>query len=254
MTYVRYIYNFIDRLAPFDTQLDFDNAGLLVGSDDRKVIKALLALDITDAVVEEAKRVSAQLIISHHPCIFHPIKKLEANSVPYKLASYGITAICAHTNLDLAQGGVNDILCEKLGLENVCGLYPLDNENYFCRLGQLPQELSPAEFASHVSKCLNYNGVTFVNGGKTIKKVAVCGGAGDDFLARYFDSADAFVTGEVHHHFFLQAQDMQKTLVCAGHYATESPVMDMLLKKLQENFRDVEFVRARCDTNPQSCI
>ncbi|MBQ6569229.1 MAG: Nif3-like dinuclear metal center hexameric protein [Clostridia bacterium] len=254
MTYVRYIYNYIDRFAPFDTQMDFDNSGLIIGSDDKKVFKAMLCLDITKEVVEEAKLNSAQLIISHHPCIFNPIKRLEPDSVPYMLAAYGITAICAHTNLDMAQGGVNDVLCEKIGLTNVTGLLPVSENVYACRIGELEDPLSPSEFAQSVSKALHYKGVTYTEGDCMIKKVAVCSGAGDDLLSQCFDSADAFVTGEVHHHIFLQAKELGKTLVCAGHYATEAPAMDALLKILDKNFPDVEFVRAKSDTNPQKCV
>jgi GTP cyclohydrolase I len=115
------IYAFIDGFAPFQTAMSFDNPGLLVGDDNTEVTTALLSLDITPEVVREAAELGAQLIVSHHPVIFHPLKKLSKGSVPYLLAQHSITAICAHTNLDMAAGGVNDCLAERLGLKmSVC--------------------------------------------------------------------------------------------------------------------------------------
>lgn len=113
------VYDYIDGFAPFDTALDFDNAGLLVGSRNDPVQTILVALDITLPVIEEAKQLGAQLIVSHHPVIFRPVRSLHRDSAPYRLAQAGIGAICAHTNLDMAKGGVNDCLGERLGLKNL---------------------------------------------------------------------------------------------------------------------------------------
>lgn len=119
MTYIRQIYNFLDSIAPFNTAMDFDNCGLLVGDFDIKVDKVLLSLDISLDVIEEARSLGANLIISHHPVIFKPLKKLCSNSVPYILAKYGISAICAHTNLDMAPEGVSVCLAKSLLLKNI---------------------------------------------------------------------------------------------------------------------------------------
>ncbi len=113
------IYDYIDGFAPFSTALGFDNAGLLVGSRNDTVEKILVALDVTPAVIEEARQQGAQLIVSHHPVIFQPLRRLSRDSIPYRLAQAGIGAVCAHTNLDMAQGGVNDCLGETLGLKNL---------------------------------------------------------------------------------------------------------------------------------------
>ena len=120
MARIRDIYDIIDAVAPFSTALDFDNAGLLVGDGNTIVTRALLALDITPAVVAEAASMNANLILSHHPVIFHPLKSLGPQDVPYQLASRGIAALCCHTNLDLSPVcGVNVALGSKLGLRNV---------------------------------------------------------------------------------------------------------------------------------------
>ena len=117
MNTVGEIYRFIDEIAPFHTAMDFDNVGLLVGDEKQAVDRALVALDITPAVVEEASACGAQLIVSHHPVIFTPLRRLTAGSPPFLLAQKGISAICAHTNLDLAAGGVNTCLGEALGMK-----------------------------------------------------------------------------------------------------------------------------------------
>ena len=120
MARIRDIYDIIDAVAPFSTALSFDNSGLLVGDGNTQVTRALLALDITPNVVAEAASMNANLIISHHPVIFHPLKTLGPQDVAYQLASKGIAALCCHTNLDLSPVcGVNVALGSKLGLRNL---------------------------------------------------------------------------------------------------------------------------------------
>lgn len=119
MSNVSMIYGKLNSLAPFATQESWDNSGLLVGDPGAEVKTALVVLDITAEAVREAREIGAELIISHHPVIFHPLKKVESGSVVWELAQAGISAICAHTNLDKARGGVNDCLAAALGLEHV---------------------------------------------------------------------------------------------------------------------------------------
>ena len=122
MASVREIYDFLDQKAPFSLQMDFDNAGFLVGHGEKAVTRIVVALDITEAVAEEAARVGAQLIVSHHPVIFHPVRRLTDDDLTGRLllslTERGIAAICAHTNLDVAEGGVNDALARSLELED----------------------------------------------------------------------------------------------------------------------------------------
>lgn len=116
------VYNAVNTLAPFELAMDWDNAGLLIGGKDDPVTRALVALDVTDTVLDEAVRTKAQLLVTHHPVIFHPIKRIETGSLPYRLIQSGIGVISAHTNLDIAEGGVNDRLAQALGLGCVEGL------------------------------------------------------------------------------------------------------------------------------------
>ena len=114
MATIKDIYNFIDSFAPFNTQEEWDNSGLLVGDKNAKVTKILFALDVTSDVIEQAKNVGANLIITHHPVIFKAISNVLSDSLMYKLISNNISIICAHTNYDKAVDGVNDILCKAV--------------------------------------------------------------------------------------------------------------------------------------------
>lgn len=110
------VYNWLDGLAPFKTAEKWDNSGFLAGNPEEELAGVTFALDITLPVIKEARDNGCNLIVSHHPVIFDPIKSVCAGGVAYELVTSGISAICAHTNLDMATGGVNDVLIEKLGL------------------------------------------------------------------------------------------------------------------------------------------
>ena len=123
--FVRDIFSFLDTLAPFSYAMDFDNSGLLAGDPKQPVRRILVALDCTEAVVGKARETGADLIVTHHPVIFDPLKTVTAGSIVHQLISAGISIICAHTNLDLARGGVNDHLARQLGLKCLEGLTPV---------------------------------------------------------------------------------------------------------------------------------
>ena len=115
---VKNIYDFIDSIAPFETQCEWDNSGLLVGDSCREVSKIGVVLDITTEAIKYAAENGINLIVSHHPVIFRGIKTVTADDPTYMLIKNGISAICAHTSLDIAKGGVNDALADTLGFKN----------------------------------------------------------------------------------------------------------------------------------------
>ena len=230
MTTAGEIYAYIDRFAPFHTAMGFDNPGLLVGARDTEVRSVLFALDITPQVVREAAEMGAQLIVSHHPVIFHPLKSLSPDSAPYLLAQYGIAAICAHTNLDRAGGGVNDTLAGLLGLREV-----RTAGDGLCRIGTLDAPADGGIFAATVGKTL-HTAVRFRAGRRPVRTVCLCSGAGGDYLLPLLGEADAFLTGELRHHEWLEAAAAGVTVVEAGHYATEAPVVDTLVDWLSAAF------------------
>lgn len=252
MTTTGEIYRAIDEIAPFASALEFDNVGLLVGSAEQNVSRVMLALDITADVVRESAECGAQLIVSHHPVIFHPLRSLPAESAPYLLAKHGIAAICAHTNLDMApQWGVNAALADALGLKDVCAL--AEHNGYAEALIGSISECTPQAFAELVRCRLNRPSVEYCPGERTIRRVALCSGAGGDFSADAArKGADAFVTGEVKHHEWLQARENGLTVVCAGHYGTEHIVTERLQRFLQSRFPQLQVQKAQSDRDP-SC-
>lgn len=155
------LYSAIDQFAPFSLSMDFDNTGILVGDRHQLVSKVLLALDCTMDVVNYAKEIGAQLIITHHPVIFHPIKRVNEDSVVYHLIHSQIAVISAHTNLDIAEGGVNDVLAQAIGLQNISGLELLDPaaQSYLGRVGTLSNPISASEFAALVKESLHARSV-----------------------------------------------------------------------------------------------
>lgn len=254
MAKVREIYQFIDSFAPFGDALDFDNPGLLVGDGEQEVHTALLSLDITSPVVEEAAQKGAQLVVSHHPVIFAPLRRLKKGSVPWLLAAHGLSAICAHTNLDMApETGVNVALAQALGLTDCRGICP-HGSGFEAWLGDLPEALSPEAFAAHVKKSLGCGAVRYTPGHKSVKTVGMCSGAGADYLeATLEQGADAFVTGEVKHHQFLLARELGVTLVEAGHFHTENVVLPLLADRLSREFPQVTWLIAQSGQAPE-CV
>lgn len=229
------VYAFLQHRAPFETAEAYDNAGLLVGSAEMPADRILVTLDITPAAVRAAAERDAGLIVSHHPVIFHPLRRLSADSVPFLLASNRIAAICAHTNLDRAAGGVNDLLATALGLSGVQSA-----PDGICRIGTLPRPMSPEDFAAYVGGRLG-TPVRMREGDTLLERVAVCGGAGGDFLIPLLQEggAGAAVTGELKHHEWL-ALPSGVTMVEAGHYHTEICMAEGMARWLREAFPSAE--------------
>lgn len=244
MSTVTHIYDAIDRLAPFWLTMDFDNTGILVGDRNREVSCALLALDCTPAVVEQAKQLGAQLIVTHHPVIFHPLKRVNEDAVVYQLTRSDIAVISAHTNLDIAQGGVNDALASAIGLRDCRGLELLNEQTgaWLGRIGTLPEPLSPEAFAAHIKACLNAASVKFSAAPRAIRTVALCSGSGADCLdAAISAGADALLTSEVKQHEYLAAAAAGISIFDAGHFDTEDIVTEPLRDYLAKEIPDVHF-------------
>ena len=251
MATVREIYQYLDTLAPFSLQMDFDNAGFLVGRGDRQVDKVLVSLDITEEVVAEAAKLGCQLIVSHHPVIFFPAKSV-TDATPdgrilLSLVEHNIAAVCAHTNLDAVWGGVNDALARKLGLTNIEQLKQdgVDSSGRPYGIGRVGNTAgvpmyAPA-FAAFVTETLGANVVRFVDARRPVRRVAVGGGACADMLKDALAlGCDTFVTADVKYNGFLDAKALGVNLIDAGHYPTEQVVVPVLAKWLADGFAKVE--------------
>lgn len=362
MATVSQIYNYLCEIAPLWLAESYDNAGLLVGDPKSNVKKAVLSLDITADIAKEAHDTDAQLVISHHPVIFKPIKKVMANgatSAVWNLVKMSLSAICMHTNFDTANGGVNDALAAKLNLVDVkrlsddkvmnfkkvsvfvpeshaekvrkamaeagagrLGEYdgcafetrgngyfrPLSGSNPFIgetgklekvdevrieaicapqdlkkvitemlkahpyevpaydifddesvcekygigRIGRIQEPKSLREFGQFVKEALGAQCVKLTDSGKEAYNIAICSGAVDeDIIANAAQAgADTLVTGEMKHHLYYFAKDMQINVVEAGHFITETVILPVLKEKLEKRFPDVEFIIAKCNVEP----
>lgn len=233
MAKVKDFYGYLNSIAPFEMQEDWDNSGMLVGDMNAEVKKAAVVLDITHEEIKKAKAIGADLIISHHPVIFNPIKSVTKGSVPYELVASSINALCCHTPLDIADGGTNDSLAELLGINVTRADDPI------LRLGTV-EPTTAQELAGKIANTLNTK-VRYADAGKTIKKIAICTGAGCS-LIEAAGEIDAFITGDASHHNFLDCVQAGITLIAAGHYETEIIVVPVLVKKLQAQFPDIEII------------
>ena len=251
------IIEIMNRIAPRELAEEWDNPGLLVGSPEAQVEKVLLSLDVDDNGVKQAIDKGVQLIIAHHPLIFKPMKQLRTDLPLGRrlegLLSHGIGVFAAHTNLDIAKGGVNDVLAKKLGLIEVS---PFSRDKAFGdeltlgRMGKLPEPMEAEAFAAHVKESLGADSVRLVKGGTgSVSRVALCGGSAAEFISKAaFLGADAYVTGDVRYHDAQRAMDCGIHVVDAGHYATELPIVrelhEMLDKEFSEAGIEVELMEA----------
>lgn len=238
MTTVREIESFLYSWAPRELAESWDNVGLLVGDPEAAVERVLVALDITPQVAEEALERGCQLIVAHHPvmnCAWHPVQTVRADDRQGRtltaLLRGGVAAICMHTNLDAAEGGVNDILVEKLGLTQPEML----TEEKIGRIGTLKCEMPLVEFTRFVIESLGCNGLRYTDCGKPVHRVAVGGGACGDYIPQAIAAGcDTFVTSDLRYHDFLDTTELH--LIDAGHFPTEDVICEPLVTYLQRAF------------------
>ena len=225
------IYSYIDTLAPYETAEEWDNTGLSVGSMEDDVTKAGFALDLTSDIVNQAVKEGCDLIITHHPLIFEPLKNVDADTCVYKLIENGIAHISAHTNFDIAPNGVNEQLISKLGLEVS---YKVEGEClYICTLDSpVNSDILADSIKQKLGAVVRYN-----RGAGMISKAAVCSGSGSDYLQLAKEhGCEALITGDGKHHAFIDADEMGISLICAGHFETEAFAMHELCDKIHNKF------------------
>ena len=232
---VNELYAKLNELIPSCLSCEWDNDGLMCSSDgEREVKKALVCLDVTRDAVRKAIDEGFDVIISHHPFIFKGLKSVTENDfIPQKvieLIRAEISVMSFHTRLDAVSGGVNDRLASLLGIENVVSF-----GEGIGRIGELDEESDAVSFAKKVKDLLGAPTVFLADSGKKIKRVAVLGGSGDDFISEAIAlGADAYVSGELGHHPMTDAPDMNITLIEAGHFYTEQPVCEVLREMIKE--------------------
>ena len=251
---VQQILDYVNSMAPAHMKAEWDNVGLLCGRREQEVHKILVALDPFPAVCREAAAVGADLIVTHHPLIFRAPKTITTDDTVGEsilfLASHGISAINAHTNLDCAPGGVNDVLARTLGLEQVRVLNPEGEDPQgrpwgLLRAGTVA-EMALEDFMTLVKARLHTPVLRYADGGRPVGRVAVGGGSCADGLPEVLAAGcDTFVTADVKYNQFWDAHDLGLNLIDAGHFYTENPVCAVLAAGLQTQFPQIEVVLSK---------
>lgn len=230
----------MERIAPRRLAEAWDNPGLLVGSPNDEVKKILVALDVREETIEQAIAAGCDMIVAHHPLIFRALKAVRTDDATGRKIAHliraGIAVFAAHTNLDSAAGGVNDVLAEKLGLSAIAPLADgaADGEPGLGRIGSLGEPLSLEAFAALVKERLGLSTLRAVRAGEhEIRRVALCGGSGAEFIGRAVaKGADVYVTGDVKYHDGERAVGLGIHVLDAGHFATEQPIVAALAERL----------------------
>lgn len=249
------VFNVLDKYAPCRLAESYDNVGFIVGKKDTEVNRVVVALDITGTVIDEAVRVGAELIVSHHPVIFSSRKSVTdcdvTGALLIKMIENGISAICMHTNLDCAEGGVNDVFAEKLGVEVIGIVEPKEDGSVGGgRYGELSCECEINEFLSKVCSALGTRGVRYHNATGNVKRVAVGGGSCGDYVVQAKKlGCDTLVTADVKHNQMLDAKELGLNVIDAGHFATEDIICPRICEIISEEFPSltVEVASADCD-------
>lgn len=252
---VKDIKNAIEKLAPVELAESWDNVGLMVGDLEQTVNTVFICLDVTSENVEKATKCNADLIVSHHPLIFSPLKRVTENdvtgSIVRSLIKNNISVYSAHTNLDNADGGTNDALAEKLGLYDVRHFTDDECRDAFGksienigRVGVLETPAELADFAAYVKSVLGCHSVKYVGSpSDTVQKVALCSGGGGDFIySAYRAGADVYVTGDIKHNQAQLAFELGINLIDAGHFETENTICEFMKDYLKALFPNLNII------------
>lgn len=235
---VRELYAFFEERIPRALSCDWDNDGLMVCPDDTKEVRrVLVALDITAAVAEHAIKEGYDLVVSHHPLIFHPLKAVALGEATVnkviRLLTSGVSAMSFHTRLDAVEGGVNDVLANAIGLQNIIPFGK--NGEEMGRIGNLEKPMSLREFAELVKTATGAKQVQISDTGKPVSRVAVLGGGGaGESGAAASAGADTYLTGDLRHDQLTEAPERGMNLVQGGHFYTENLVCNRIRELLFE--------------------
>lgn len=267
MATVREIMNIMQKIAPREHYFkeEYDNIGLIVGELDAQVKKVLCCLDVTVDVLDEAIKAGADMIISHHPMIFCPIKSVTSETVQgnkiLTAIKNGISIYAAHTNLDFVKDGVNDFIAKEMGLLNIKVMYPYINDSEgFGRIGNLSTKQPCTVLKATLEQLLDDNYIRIIGEPTTeVMNVAVINGAGGGDI-KYIDmaidqGADCLVTADVKHHVAVYAKDRKFTLIEPQHYTMEHVYISRLVQilKIEAKAQKLNFqiVQSTQDINPR---
>jgi len=252
MTTVNNIHDYLNTVAPAEMALETDNVGFLVGTGNTPVTKIIVSLEITDDVITEAVNENAELIVSHHP-LFKSLTDVTDDNLTGKkivrIISSGLSAICMHTNLDAAPGGVNDKLAMTVGIaDDENKAEPLPGSTYtntgeiisYGRVGYLKNACTMPDYLEFLKKALDAEGFRYYDTGRNVHKVAVSsGGGGGEWDKAVKSGCDTFITADIKYSLFLEAKEQNINLIDGGHFCTENPVTSVLVEKLNTRFPEI---------------
>lgn len=253
---VKDVYDYINSIAPFNTAVH-DNVGLLTGSMDTELTGICTCLDITNKIIDEAVTKKANLIISHHPVIFDPLRCVCPPNPVHKLVHNNISAIAMHTNFDMARDGVGDTLLELLGFSKTGGvLEPVHPDGSgFGSVCDLDFSFTPKALAEHCKNVLDLGGVRYTPIEKEIRRVGVCSGSGGSTMQLAIErGCDALITGDIKHNIWIDAINSNFVLIDAGHFGTEKCSAHRIAAILSKQFKVVPIFAADNDTEPCSYV
>lgn len=255
---IKEVLSALERFAPLPLQEGWDNAGLQVGLTEAEVSGALLCLDVNERIIDEAVAKGLNLVVSHHPLLFRGLKTIGdgdyVQRTVMKAIRNGITVVSMHTNMDNARGGVNYKIAEKLGLTDVRFMAPKTVDGVEAGsgvVGELPEEMAADDFVLMVKRvfgveCAMCNELLR----RKIRRVAICGGAGDFLLDDAVRAgADAFVTGEMHYHVYF-GREQQLQICVIGHYQSEQYTSEVFREVIEEACPGLPLHIAETCTNP----
>lgn len=258
---VQQVIDFFDEFAPLELAEDWDNVGLLIGDPQAEVSKILTCLTVTPDVVSEAIETGAGLIVSHHPMMFRPVKKITTQDpegeMLLKLISNRIAVYSPHTAFDSASQGINQRLAESLGLTSIRPLRTIEGvvtatDSGSGRWGKLPSSLSLEQFLVRVKKEMKVSNLKYAGDPtQPVTTVGIaCGAAFEYFHDARRVGCDLFLTGEARFHNYIEARTLKMPLVVAGHYATERPAVEELAETLTKHFPDLSVLASLVEADP----
>lgn len=253
MTKVKDIINIIEDFAPLDFQEEYDNCGLTIGDREREVQSVLIALDITFEVVREAIDKGCQMIISHHPVIFNPIKSITTDTFQgetlLELIKNDISVYSAHTNVDNADENIAREFMYTLGVENICPI--IDS------CGMTASMIKPLTFLELIEK------VKVASGDNNIRSIGIlddiveeicfangANGSNEDLLVRAGSIADVFITSELKYHLAVKAKEIGLNIIEIGHYESEREFVNLMNRKLKDSNIDVSITNSEISVSP----
>lgn len=246
----------IERLAPLGLQESYDNAGLTIGRNDDEVHGVLIAVDVTEEVMDEAERLGCDMIVTHHPIVFHAMKRFNSSSIEECIVERAIrtrTALYAcHTNLDSVAGGMSWMLGRKLGLDNMRTLQPSDDSpNGFGIVGELLPSVGAAEFFSRMKTAMSTGVIRHSRiVSDRFSRVAVCTGAGGSLMGDALRSGcDLYVTADLKYNDFFYPNG-RFTVADVGHFESEKCAIDILHEQLSKSFTNFALHKSLCSATP----